>query len=254
MIAWNDLYLKAGPLKPDPGKSAAWNRGAYLVEGLGHCGACHTPKTVLGGDEADRRLQGAALQGWFAPDLTGNVRTGLAGWSQKAIVRYLKTGHNGTAGAGGPMAEEVSLSSSRMSDADLGAIATYLKDLPGQASAAPTGVVTPASGAAIYADRCSGCHAGDGAGVSGLIPTLDGAPFVMSRDPTSTIRVILDGAKTASTAGAPTGPGMPAFGWVLTDAQVAAVATYVRNAWHNHSSEVSAGKVGALRHLSARGR
>ena len=108
MIGWNELFFKPGPFQPDPAKSAEWNRGAYLVEGLGHCGACHTPKNSLGGDD-DRppACAGPRLQGWFAPNITNDARTGLGGWSIDDIVAYLRTGHNRFAAASGPMAEEV---------------------------------------------------------------------------------------------------------------------------------------------------
>ncbi len=137
MAAWNALYFTSGEFKPDPTKSAEWNRGAYLVEGLGHCGACHTPKTQLGGDDRARAFQGYALQGWFAPNITNDNERGLGGWSVADIVAYLKNGHNPTTASTGIMAEEITLSSSHMTDADLTAIATYLKDLPGQTASPP---------------------------------------------------------------------------------------------------------------------
>ena len=141
MAAWNALYFRSGEFKPDPTKSAEWNRGAYLVEGLGHCGACHTPKTRLGGDDRAHALQGYALQGWFAPNITNDSERGLGGWSVDDIVAYLKTGHNAVTASTGIMGEEIALSSSQMTDADLTAIATYLKDLPGQTSSPPCGRV-----------------------------------------------------------------------------------------------------------------
>ena len=162
MAAWNALYFKSGEFKPDPTKSAEWNRGAYLVEGLGHCGACHTPKTQLGGDDRARAFQGYALQGWFAPNITNDSERGLGGWSVADIVAYLKKGHNATTASTGIMGEEITLSSSQMTDADLTAIATYLKDLPGQTSSPPAAVSASdprmIAGGAIYADECSACH------------------------------------------------------------------------------------------------
>lgn len=242
MIAWDALFFAPGPFKPDARKSAEWNRGAYLVTGLEHCGACHTPKNALGADEQDRALQGARLQGWFAPNITDDRRRGIGGWSLEAVVEYLRTGHNDIAAASGPMGEEVSLSSSAISPADLHATAVYLKDQPGQRDTlAPlaAGDQRMREGAAIYADECSACHAPGGAGVAGLFPMLAGAPSVQSREPTSLVRVVLQGAQSVATAPAPTGAAMPAFGWMLSDAQVAAVATYVRNAWGNAAPAVS---------------
>src|SRR5262249_40394793 len=130
MIPWNALFFTPGAFQPVAGKSAEWNRGAYLVEGLGHCGMCHTPKNILGGDKSGERLQGYALQGWFAPDITNDSRRGLGSWSIDDIVEYLKTGHNRSSAATGLMSETVGLSTSHMKDADLKAIATYLKDQP----------------------------------------------------------------------------------------------------------------------------
>jgi mono/diheme cytochrome c family protein len=128
MAAWDTLFFTPGEYKPDPNKSAEWNRGAYLTEGLGHCGLCHTPKNVLGGDEAGEAMTGYNLQGWFAADITDDRRRGLGSWSVDDIAAYLKAGHNRAAAATGLMAETVNLSTSKMTDSDLKAIATYLKD------------------------------------------------------------------------------------------------------------------------------
>ncbi len=128
MIFWNALNFTPGRYQPDPRKSAEWNRGAYIVEGAAHCGTCHTPKTFLGGDKNDQALAGATLQGWFAPDITNDSRKGIGGWSKDDLVQYLKTGTNNWTLASGPMAEAVTHSTSRMTDEDIAAIATYLKD------------------------------------------------------------------------------------------------------------------------------
>lgn len=243
MRAWNALYFTEGEFQPDRTKSAEWNRGAFLVEGPGHCSTCHTPKTSLGGDKTGEYLRGASLQGWFAPDITGDERTGLAGWSSDDLVTYLKTGHNRATAATGPMAEEISLSTSHMNDSDLTAIATYLKSLPGrQDNPAPLPPDNPAmiAGQAIYRDQCSACHGLDGQGVPQLFPSLAGSPSTRASDPASLIRVILRGARSVATAAEPTAPGMPSFGWQLDDAQVAAVVTYIRNAWAPAAPAVSA--------------
>ncbi len=166
------------------------------------------------------------------------------------MIAYLRTGHNRQAASSGPMAEEVGLSSSRMSDEELRAIAVYLKAQPGQDDAgAPVPPGTPAmqAGAAIYADSCASCHRSNGSGVTGLFPTLAGAPVVQQLDPTSLIRVVLQGARSAATPGAPTGAAMPSYAWRLDDAQVAAVLTYIRNAWGNQAPAVEAGAVGESR-------
>jgi mono/diheme cytochrome c family protein len=251
MVVWNKLFFRPGPFVPVAGKSAEWNRGAYLTEGLGHCGMCHTPKNFLGGDNTRERLKGYSLQGWFAPDITNDRRRGLGGWSVDDIVAYLKTGHNNTSAATGPMSETLNLSTSQMSNADLKAIAVYLKDQSGQerketAPTSPDPTIMQA-GAQIYADECSGCHTSNGTGVAGLFPSLDGSPVVQQTDPTTLTHVVLRGAQSVGTRQAPTGPAMPEFGWLLKDADVAAVLTYIRNAWGNTAPPVSASEVGKTR-------
>ena len=154
------------------------------------------------------------------------------------------------------MAEEITLSSSQMTDADLRAIATYLKDLPGQTSSPPAAVSpsdpTMAAGGAIYADECSACHGMDGKGVPYLFPSLAGSPNVRSTDPTSLVRVLLEGARSVATAGEPTGPGMPSFAWKLNDDQAAAVLTYIRNSWGSSAPAVDANEVKQARASAAR--
>jgi mono/diheme cytochrome c family protein len=228
-----------------------WNRGAYLVEGLGHCGTCHTPKNITGGDRGSEALQGALLQDWYAPDLTEDPRTGIGNWSIEEIVRYLKTGANSYDIASGPMAEAVSNSTSQMTDVDLLAIATYLKDRAPRSGGAVTalGAADPrmVAGKAIYEDRCAACHIYSSAGVPTLFPRLASAPLVQSIDPTSLIRVVLIGSRAVATSAAPTAPAMPAFGWNLNDTEIADMLTYVRNTWGNAASAVQPEDVGKLR-------
>ena len=200
------------------------------MQGPEHCGACHTPKTFLGGDKPSEALQGYTLQGWTAPDITGGQGS-LHNWTAEDIATYLKTGHNRHAAAAGLMGEVVDLSTSKLTDADLNAIASYLKDTSGPAqdnAGSPDKDVLTAGGA-IYQDLCSACHAQDGKGVASLFPNLSEAATVKAKDPTTVLRVILQGAQSVATDREPTGPAMPAFGWQLDDAQIAAVATYVRN-------------------------
>jgi mono/diheme cytochrome c family protein len=246
MRFWDALYFHPGPYKSDPANSPQWNRGAYLVQGPGHCPACHTPKTRLGGDREGHSLQGYSLQGWFAPDITGSTPLGLGGWSAQDVVAYLKTGHNRFAAASGPMGEEVAQSSSAMTDGDLQAIAAFLKNQPGEAVAGPP--LDPrappmVAGAAIYQDLCSACHRGDGTGVAYLIPDLAHSSSVASREPTSVLRVVIHGAQSVATEREPTGPSMPAFGWQLTDVQIAAVTTYIRNSWGHAAPAIAAEEV-----------
>ncbi|MBV9427453.1 MAG: c-type cytochrome [Bradyrhizobiaceae bacterium] len=250
LAAWDQLYFSPGTFHPDPTKSQEWNRGAYLVEGLMHCGLCHTPKNFAGGDHTGQALQGYALQGWFAPNITSDKRRGIGEWSIDDIVSYLKTGHNQTQAASGPMAEVVMDSSSKLTDADLRAIAVYLKDQPagggGEASNAPDQALMK-SGEQIFIDECAACHRQNAKGIPGMFPTLAGSPAVQSTDPASLLRVVLRGARSAATDAAPTGPAMPAFGWLLSDQEVAAVITYIRNAWGNSAPAVSAADVAKAR-------
>jgi mono/diheme cytochrome c family protein len=249
MRAWDALYFTAGEFVPDSHQSAAWNRGAYLVQGPGHCTACHTSKTFLGGDKPSDNLRGFNLQGWFAPDITGDNDQGLGQWSEADITSYLKTGHNRISAAVGPMTEEIVNATSQYSDGDLTAIATYLKSLPqrqGPAAAKPDSSVMTA-GQAIYRDQCSACHGIDGRGVAMLFPSLAQSSLIHAGDPTTAIRLVLRGGRSVATNTEPTAPGMPSFGWQLNDDQVAAVLSYIRNAWQSPAAAVSAETVGKTR-------
>ncbi|HVV79125.1 MAG TPA: c-type cytochrome [Pseudolabrys sp.] len=250
MRGWNMLFFDKGEFKPDPTKSIEWNRGAYLVDGPGHCGACHTPKNVLGGDKTGEYLQGGPLQGWFAPNITNDEAKGLGKWSVDDIVAYLKTGHNRITAATGPMAEEIEHASSKMTDGDLKAMATYLKSVPGGTSEPkPIAENDPAmkAGHAIYRDQCAACHMIDGKGVASLFPSLADASVLRSRDPATAIRLVLRGARTVQTDHEPTGPGMPAYGRMLKDDEIAAVLTYARNAWGRGAPPVTADDVAKAR-------
>ncbi len=236
MHLWDALYFKDEPFSPDPSESPAWNRGAYLVQGPGHCAACHTSKNFLGADRADRNLQGYSLQGWFAPNITGDEKRGLGGWSVPQIVALLKNGHSAMASVSGPMGEVVIHSTTRMSDEDLDAIAVYLKGQRSQPMArTPVAASDPQmkAGAAIYHDVCSACHQHDGQGVPYMVPNLSKDPAVASGDASSIVQVLLHGDEGLATPGEPTGASMPSFGWKLSDEQLAAVATYIRNSWGN---------------------
>jgi mono/diheme cytochrome c family protein len=251
MEGWNMLEFKPGVFTPDPNRSAEFNRGAYLVEGLGHCGACHTPMDAIGGPKTAEYLQGNAIQNWLAPSLTNDNQAGLGSWSADEIVEYLHTGRNLHAAASGPMGEVVEVSTSRMTVSDLRAMATYLKERGAAGPATPTPLAADdarmTAGRAVYVDRCSACHAQNGAGADMLFPRLAGAPSVRQDDPATTIRVIITGTKAVATPAALTGPAMPSFGWALSDKQVADLVTYVRNAWGNAAAPVSESQVASVR-------
>ncbi len=251
LIAWNWLAFDEGVYQPDPEQSEQWNRGAYLVQGLGHCGSCHSPKNLIGGDKDGEFLTGSDLQGWMAPDITGNAHTGLGRWSEAEIVRYLKTGANRFDMASGPMAEAVEHSTQHWKDADLAAVAVYLKSLGDPEQAPPDPLAENderlRTGALIYEDQCSACHTPDGEGITHLFPKLAGAPLVNSRDATSLIRVVLAGSRAVGTDAAPTAPAMPSFAWAMSDEYIADVLTFVRNSWGNAAEPVSAEEVKAVR-------
>lgn len=240
MTVWDALYFKPGEFHSNPSKSEPWNRGAYLVQGPTHCGACHTPKTFLGGDKLSESLRGYTLQGWTAPDITSGFGP-LRDWSIDDLAEYLKTGHNRHAAAAGLMGEVVDLSTSKMTDEDTRAIAAYLKDVsaapPEQSPKADEDVLK--AGEAIYQDLCSACHRADGSGVAIMFPNLSEAATVSAHDPQTVLRVILQGAQSVATDGEPTGPAMPPFGWQLGDQQISAVASYVRDRFGKHAPAVS---------------
>jgi mono/diheme cytochrome c family protein len=249
MRGWNLLFFSSGNYQPHPGKSADWNRGAYIVNGLGHCGSCHTPKNFLGADKSSKPFQGGNLNEWFAPELTANARTGLGAWSVDDIVEYLKTGRNGRVNAGGPMADVVTNSTALMSDQDLRAIAVYLKDQP----AGPSGDVRDADlgamrrGKAIYSDACASCHMLEGGGQSRTFPPIAGNAMLQQGDPAGLIHLILAGGRSAPTPTRPTALSMPSFAWKLTDQQIADVSTFIRNDWGNRAEPVNASAVAVLR-------
>ncbi|MBV8070816.1 MAG: cytochrome c [Acidobacteriaceae bacterium] len=252
LAGWNLLNFRSSRFEADPTKSPDWNRGAYLVQGPGHCGTCHTPKTVIGSDKVSSALSGGVLIGWFAPSLTTDVRTGVGGWSQDEIEQYLKHGANVWTIASGPMAEVVSRSTSQMTDRDVAAIALYLKQsgITGKSSdSALISLDEPMMrvGAILYKDNCAACHKDNGTGERLLFPRLAGSPSVQSDNPTTLARVVLQGARAGSTSQFPTAPAMPAFDWRLNDAQIAAVLTYIRNSWGNAAPPVSVGSIEAQR-------
>jgi mono/diheme cytochrome c family protein len=252
VAAWNRLFFDPGTYQADARKSAQWNRGAYLVEGAGHCGACHSPKNVLGAVKQDQRFQGGKGEGWFAVNLTSDPREGVGSWSEDEIVQYLKTGATKRARAMGPMGEVVEHSTSHLSDADLHAIATYLKDLPAPQRGKSGDDKKPAQdvmtrGRLVYLDQCAGCHMENGEGVAGVFPPLKGNTGLQAHNPLSLARLVLEGAKSVKTAAHPEGFAMPAFGGKLSDAQVADVLTYARTAFGGNAGSITKDQVADVR-------
>jgi len=248
MAGWDLLFLDRSSFKPDPTKSVEWNRGAFIVNGPGHCAACHTPKNILFADEPNEAFRGVTIDGWFAANLTASPRDGLGQWTRAETIQYLKTGLNQHSRAAGSMQEVVMDSTSKMTDPDIAAIATYLKSLPAAPVETPK---TPSTadmqaGQIIFVQRCSACHTAPDQPHPRDYPLLAHNTMVQARNPTSVLAVILDGAESASTANAPVGFSMPAFTY-LSDNEVAQVATYIRNSWGNKADAATAAQAAGVR-------
>lgn len=253
LAVWRALSFKPEPFVANAGKPAEWNRGAYLVDGLGHCIACHGSRNSLGATETRLGLSGGliAVENWYAPSLTDPHEAGLADWPVADVVSLLKNGVAPRASVMGPMADVVFRSTQYLSDSDLAAMASYLKDLPDVPD--PTKAEAPARagapirrdagtmvrGAKIYDQRCAYCHGDQGQGASGAYPPLAGNRAVNMARPTNLIQVIAHGGFLPSTAGNPRPYGMPPFGQTLDADDVAAVLTYIRGSWGNDSAPVT---------------
>ena len=253
LAAWRALYFKPGVFRPDPAQSASWNRGAYLVQGLGHCTECHAPRDSLGGIEKNRHLTGGQIPqlDWYAPDLSTQAGGGLDGWSAQDIVDLLKTGQSAKGSAFGPMADVVRLSTQHMTDADLQAVATYLQSLPPRAPVAAASFRQAAShehGGKLYTQRCADCHGDRGQGVAGVYPPLNGNTSVTEPTGINAIRSVLLGGFAPATAANPMPYSMPPFAQQLSDEDVAAVVGYIRQSWSNKAGAVTPGEVSRYRH------
>lgn len=242
------------------------SRGAYLVEGLGHCGACHTPRALtmqekaLSATDGSTFLSGSApLESWIAKNLRGDHKDGLGSWNEAQLVQFLKTGRSDRSAVFGGMSDVIVHSMQYMSEADLTAIARYLKSLPAVDSADKPHQYDPAvadalwngddskRGAAVYIDNCAACHRTDGNGYTRVFPALAGNPVLQSDDPTSLIHIVLKGATLPATHTAPSTFTMPAFDWRLSDQEVADVVNFIRTSWGNQAGEVKATDVKGLR-------
>ncbi|PAJ77054.1 cytochrome c [Burkholderia ubonensis] len=264
---WRKLFAPAPkPFDAAPYPDPVLARGAYLVQGLGHCGACHTPRAptmqergLTDADGPDFLAGGAAIDGWVPTSLRGEPRTGLGTWTEAELVQFLKTGRTPRTAAFGGMTDVVGHSMQHMTDDDLTAIARYLKKLPPKvqgetryaydAAAANALQAGDASkpGAAVYRDNCMACHRSDGRGYTRVFPALGGNPVVQGDDPTSLIHVVLEGSALQGTHTAPSTFTMPPFGWRLSDQEVADVANFVRTSWGNTGAPVSAAQVAKVR-------
>jgi len=260
MRFWNRAFTSDKPFQPIGGASAEVNRGAYIVESLGHCGSCHTPRGLgmneKSLDSSDKTfLAGGSLNNWDVPSLRG-----MPHWSEQEVIDYLQTGRNDKAAVGGEMKSVIEHSSSHMTDADLKAIAAYLKFLGGnpplqaynvqaqqQTEAKLTAAKNLSEGERLYLDNCGACHFVTGKGAPGIFPELDQATIVNAGDPTGLIHTILVGAQQPSTAKAPSTLAMPGFGQRLSDEEVAQLATFVRQGWSNRAAAVTKEQVADVR-------
>lgn len=248
LAGWRLLYFRPGVYRAQPSRGAEWNRGAYLVEGLGHCSACHSTRNRFGagGDGLDGGL--IATLGWYAPSLTSSSEAGLGGWDKRHIVDLLGSGISPRGSATGPMAEVVARSLQHLTPYDLGAMASYLQSLP--ATSAPAidpgpapGEQVLAEGRRLYAARCADCHGADGQGKAPAYPPLAGNRAVTMTPAVNAIRMTVNGGFPPGTRGNPRPYGMPPFGHELDDAQVAAVLSWIRRSWGNAAPAVSAAEV-----------
>jgi mono/diheme cytochrome c family protein len=257
ILGWRTLFFTEGEFKPDPSKSAEWNRGAYLVGGLGHCAMCHTAINALGGSSESQAFQGGLIpmQNWYAPSLVSNREAGLGDWSLKDIEDLLRTGVSARGAVYGPMAEVVYDSLQYMTPEDTHAMAVYLKSLgqgppQGGASSAIPGdeaSLLLALGKTVYDDRCAKCHGDKGQGRGSDYPPLAGNPSISMASSVNPIRMVLNGGYPPGTSGNPKPFGMPPFAGTLSDDEVAAVVSYIRTAWGNRGSAVTARDANALR-------
>jgi mono/diheme cytochrome c family protein len=263
LAIWDYFYAPSASYVAKRGHDAAWNRGAYLVQGPGHCGACHTPRGIgiqeeSLDDSSPNYLAGAELDAWYAPGLRGDMRTGLGTWSKEDIAGFLKQGHNRIGTAFGSMTEAVNNSTSYLSDRDIDSIATYLKSLAAtsaQQAAAYNNSTTEAlrnsptrqPGGAVYAGACATCHGFDAKGFTPYMPALVGNPVVLDHDPSSLINLILNSSIPLVVKGTPDAYRMPQFRQQLSDQDIADVITFIRSGWGNGATAVTAAQVATLR-------
>ncbi|MFL6548565.1 MAG: c-type cytochrome [Povalibacter sp.] len=258
LIGWRTLYFTEGEYVADPQQSKEWNRGAYLVRGLGHCSMCHTAVNALGGSRESQEFEGGMIpnQNWYAPSLTSNREAGLGNWPLDQIADLMQIGISRQSAVYGPMAEVVYNSLQYLTDEDARAMAVYLKALPPRdAEAPPTSqarLVDPSVmelGRKTYAEQCAVCHGDEGQGHPPAFPPLAGNQSITMSSPVNSIRMVLNGGYAPGTRKNPRPYGMPPFSHLLSDADVAAVVTYIRVAWNNSGTPVAAEQANELRKI-----
>ena len=258
LLGWRALYFEPGVFAPSPNQTAEWNRGAYLVQGLGHCDACHTSRNLLGATVKDKQFTGGLipLQDWYAPSLTSNREAGLGQWDIADVVALLRTGISNRGVVFGPMAQVVHDSLQYITEADTQAMAVYLKSLAQGGAPDDPLQIRPTedqskaefeAGAKIYDTHCKSCHGANGVGAPPMYPPLANNQAISMEFSVNPIRMVLFGGFPPSTRGNPRPFGMPPFAYTLTDEEVAEVVTFMRQSWGNRGTAVNAAEVARYR-------
>lgn len=254
LYVWRALYFNEGEYQDSPQHSAEWNRGAYLVQGVGHCDECHTTRNALGAVDQKHPLVGGLIpaQDWYAPNLSMQKGGDLEGWTQDDMIALLKTGLSRKGGALGPMADVVRNSTQHMTESDLKAVAVYLASLPAPVSSKKTAEIMKAAdykvGQALFTENCAGCHGEQGQGVAGIYPALAANPTVVEPTGVNTMRSVLLGGFTVTTQSNPEPYSMPPFADALDNTQIAAVVNYIRQSWGNNATALKPEAVRVMRH------
>jgi mono/diheme cytochrome c family protein len=252
LLAWKAMFFTPGRFEPDPSKSAEYNRGAYLVEALGHCGSCHTPRNLMGASITDQALQGATIQEWYAPDISNGKDSVIHPWTKERLADFLE-GHNAKdlMPPFGPMAEVVYDSTSKLKPSDISAIADYLKSRPAPVESAQSAAKTTTAhdelGREVFENQCATCHGAEGEGKAGVAAKLAGSEALLAKRPFNILSVLIEGIEPRGIWGE-----MPSFASDLSDQEIAAVANYVRTSWGNDGlANVTPGDVAAWRRFAS---
>lgn len=252
LLGWRALYFRPGVFEADAKQGAEWNRGAYLVRGLGHCSACHEARNALGAIQSRDNPAGGLVLSWYAPSLHATAEAGVQGWQNEDVATLLRSGKTEQASMLGPMAEVVYESLQHLQPADIEAMALYLSALPERGPPAPSTLPPPSErqlpvildqGAKLYAEHCASCHGDDGKGRPPAGPALAGNRAVNLGSAVNLVRVLRFGGYPPGTADKPRPFGMPPFEETLSDAEIAAVLSYLRKSWGNDAAAVSAAEV-----------
>jgi len=247
LAVWRAMFFDPGVYRPDTSKTAQWNRGGYLVRGLGHCNACHGGRNLLGATSEKLEMSGGLIpmQKWYAPALTSSREAGVADWDTNHVVELLKNGVSPRGSVMGPMAEVVYRSTQYVSTDDLLAMAVFLKQLPQAEEPHPPDKPLPRDpavmdkGGKVYEKNCAQCHGDKGEGAPGAYPALAGNRAVTMPSTANLVRVVVSGGYLPSTGGNPRPYGMPPYNQTLDDSQIAAVLSFIRLSWGNEAPAVS---------------